>query len=307
MKLNTILGILLAIAMLVFGYCGYTENNARLKTISELQTRAVKAEGDLAGVNTVKVNLQKELADLQAKYSSLANENEALKGSVTDAQKEIKRRRSAIYRLTQASEAKDGEMASLQAQLQGLLNEKSKLEADINNLQSENTALKEENAQLKGDLATSKEETAQLQKLKAAMESDISNLTLKNFKANGFTVEVLKKNGKPTTRKMFAKKVNVSFDLVDVPEKYQGVRKVYLVITDDQGVPIKKTSAMKATISVNGQEQNITAVSEQDVDVQASQRLSFSHDLEDKLAPGYYRASVYTDLGLLGAASFLMR
>jgi len=307
MKTNTILFILLAIAMLAMGFCGWQHDQKRQATISDLSAKNTSLGNELTDVNGLKAKLQGDLDALQAKYSSLAAENEALQGSVTDAQKEIKRRKSAIYRLTQASTEKDGELASLRAQIEGLVNARTSLEADITNLQAENAALKEENAKLTADLATTREEKAALTRLTEIMEKDISDLTLKNFKANGFTTDVLRKDGKPTRRKGFAKKVNVSFDLVNVPEKYQGVRKIYMVITDDQGVPIKKSTPIKAMISVNGQEQSIIAVSEQNVEIQESQRLSFNHDLEEKLKPGYYRSSIYTDLGLLGSASFLMR
>lgn len=307
MKTNTILFILLAIALLAMGYCGWQHDNQRKATIADLSSKNTSLGNELQDVSGIKAKLEADLAALQTKYSSLAAENEALQGSVTDAQSEIKRRRSAIYRLTQASEAKDGEIASLRSQIEGLINARTSLEKEITDLQAENAALKEQNAKLAADLATTQEEKAALARLNETMEKDISDLTLKNFKANGFTVDVLRKDGKPTRRKFFAKKVNVGFDLVNVPEKYQGVRKVYMVITDDQGATIKKTDPINASITVNGNEQNITAVSEQNVEIQESQRLSFSHDLEEKLTPGYYRASIYTDLGLLGSASFLMR
>ena len=307
MKTNTILIAVLAIALLAFGFCGWQIDQERKQTIADLTERSTTAETSLKEVQDLKVKLESDLNDLQTKYSALASENEALQGSVEDAQKEIRRRKSAIYRLTKASKEKDGELTSLKEQLAGLIDAKTQLEADISSLQEENAQLKEENAKLAADLATTQEERAALARLNETMQADIENLTLKNFKANGFTVEVEKKNGKPTTWKAFAKRVKVSFDLVGVPEKYQGVRKVYLTITDDTGAPVKKEVPVSATISVNGQEQNIVAVSEQNVDIQESQRLTFNHELEEKLKAGFFRASIYTDLGLLGAASFRMR
>lgn len=307
MKTNTILFILMAIAILALGFCGWQNDNKRKATIADLSAKNTELGNELQDVSGLKAKLEGDLAALQEKYSSLAAENEALQGSVTDAQTEIKRRKSAIYRLTKANTEKDGELASLRSQIEGLIAARTSLESDIANLRAENASLKEENARLTADLATTREEKAALTRLNETMEADIASLTLKNFKATGFTTDVLRKDGKPTRRKGFAKKVNVSFDLVDVPEKYQGVRKVYMVITDDQGVPITKSSPIRAKINVNGQEQDIIAVSEQNVEIQESQRLSFNHDLESKLRPGYYRSSIYTDLGLLGSASFLMR
>jgi len=46
--------------------------------------------------------------------------------------------------------------------------------------------------------------------------------------------------------------------------------------------------------AVSGKEDNITS----------NQRLSFSHKMEDKLKPGFYRVAVYTDVGMLGSANF---
>lgn len=204
MKTNTILMILLAIAMLVMGYCGWDHNNKVQAQMADLSAKNTALGTELTDVQGLKAKLEGDLNALQTKYSSLAAENEALQGSVTDAQKEIKRRKSAIYRLTQASSAKDGEMVSLRAQIEGLINERTKLEADINNLQSENAQLKEENAKLASDLATTKGEKEALARLNSTMEKDIADLTLSNFKANGFTTDVLRKDGKPTRRKGFS-------------------------------------------------------------------------------------------------------
>ncbi len=307
MKTSTILGILLAIALLALGYCGIYVSNKHKAEIAGLTTANTELSDEIKDLQGLKTGLEKDLQDLQAKYSSLAAENEALQGSVEDAQREINKRKAVIYRLTKSVEAKDGEMASLRAQIEGLLNAKSQLEAEINTLKAENEALKAENTKLAADLATTRDEKAALARLNETMEADIANLTLKNFKASGFTVELEKRNKKATAKSRWARKVKVSFDLVDVPEKYHGVRKVYLVITDDTGVPIKKTSPISTKVNINGMEKDIIAVKEQDVDIKESQRLSFSHDLEEKLKKGFYRASVYTDLGLLGTASFRLR
>jgi hypothetical protein len=51
----------------------------------------------------------------------------------------------------------------------------------------------------------------------------------------------------------------------------------------------------------------LIAARARDVNITASQRLSFTHDLEDRLRPGFYRVSVFTDIGLLGAASFRLQ
>ena len=41
----------------------------------------------------------------------------------------------------------------------------------------------------------------------------------------------------------------------------------------------------------------LNAVSGKEVNITSNQRLSFSHNMEDKLKPGFYRVAVYADLG----------
>ena len=57
-------------------------------------------------------------------------------------------------------------------------------------------------------------------------------------------------------------------------------------------------------IVVNGQTMPLNAVSGKEVNITSNQRLSFSHNMEDKLKPGFYRVAVYADLGMLGSANF---
>jgi S-adenosylmethionine synthetase len=99
----------------------------------------------------------------------------------------------------------------------------------------------------------------------------------------------------------------VSFDLVNVPDEFQGVRPVYLVITDDKGTPIRIANPINAQVQINGAAMDIQAVSTREENIAENQRLSFNHDLEEKLRSGYYRVAVYTDVGLLGASSFRLR
>jgi len=305
--LNILLGLALLLGILGLGYCNYTEKQRFDSELSSLTAKNTSLSGEIADVQGLKANLETELAALQAKFSDLAEENESLKGSVKDAQKEINRRRASIRQLTSDLEVKDGEMGSLRAQLSSLLNAKSELESEINSLKAENESLKAENAQLTADLATTREEKEQLSKLNATIQEEVDALTLDNFKANGFTVEVEKKNTKATAWSRFAKTVKISFDLVDVPEKYQGVKDLYLVITNESGIPIKKTNPIAATVNLNGQDTDISAVSKQNIDIMESQRLNFTHQLEERLQRGFYRASVYSNIGLLGSSSFRLR
>ena len=308
--LNIVLGLLLLAALLGLAYCQNdfkTQISAVESQVAGLTAKNTSLSSEIEGVQGLKAELEQQVRELEGKYSDLANENESLKGSVKDAKSEIYKRRNVITQLKEDMQAKDGEMASLRAQISSLMGVKSQLESEITSLKTENANLKQENQKLVADLKISTEEKAELARLNATIQEEVANLTLDNFKANGFTVEVEKGNTKATAKSRLAKKVSVSFDLVGVPEKYQGVRDLYLVITDESGVPIKKTNPIATTVSLNGQTTDIMAISKQSIDIAESQRLNFVHDLEEKLKKGFYRASVYSNIGLLGSSSFRLR
>lgn len=74
-----------------------------------------------------------------------------------------------------------------------------------------------------------------------------------------------------------------------------------------KGTPIRSENTTQAQVVVNNQRVDIIAQKAQDVNITESQRLSFTHDLEEKLRSGFYRVAVYTDIGLLGAANFRLQ
>ncbi|MDX1667003.1 MAG: hypothetical protein R3350_07230 [Saprospiraceae bacterium] len=140
------------------------------------------------------------------------------------------------------------------------------------------------------------------------MEEEVNRLTLANFKASAFQVELERKNDKVTSKARRARRIIITFDLTNVPEEYQGVRPLYLVINDEKATPIVSTEdAINTEVMINGEVVDLVAAEAKEVDIAENQRLAFTHDLSDKLEPGYYRAAVYTDIGLLGAASFRLR
>ena len=77
----------------------------------------------------------------------------------------------------------------------------------------------------------------------------------------------------------------------------------YLLADINRSIDIVK-NGMQGEIVVNGQTMPLNAVSGKEVNITSNQRLSFSHNMEDKLKPGFYRVAVYADLGMLGSANF---
>lgn len=303
MKSNRGLAIIIAILLLLLmglGYWAYQMNNQN----KELNADKASLANEITDLNTLKDNLSAEVDSLQGAYNNLAEENETLQGSLVDAQNKLASRESSIrqIKITNTTETKN-----LKAQIEELLASKSELESRIYGLQSENDSLRNAMGQLSADLASAKSENDALNALNATIQDELKKLTLANFKASAFRVEVEKRKPRATAKSKRAKRILVSFDLTNVVPKYQGVRTLYMVLTDDKGTPVKMANPIQATVSVNGQEMDIQAVKTQEINIEENQRLSFNYDLEERLRSGYYRVAVYTDIGLLGASSFRLR
>ena len=160
-----------------------------------------------------------------------------------------------------------------------------------------------ENTSLTSNLNEANKDKAALANLNRTMQEEVKKLTLNNFKASAFQVEVETPKSKLTAKSNKARRIVVNFDLTSIPDEYQGIRTIYMAITNDNGVPIPGSNIIKNVV-VNGQTMALNAVSGKEVNITSNQRLSFSHNMEDKLKPGFYRVAVYADLGMLGSANF---
>ncbi len=295
--------IILALLLIAAGWWGYSQSvtNKQLESHNETLTK------EISDLEELKVELQSEVDSLEMTYESLSLENDSLSNSLVDAKMRVGRRDKTIKGLKKTSNASQAEISNLKAEILSLLEAKALLENSITGLQMENDSLRSRTGILEADLGSAKQENAALSNLNRTMQGEMDQLTLANFKATAFQVEVEQRKPKVTAKSKRAKKILVSFDLTNVPQIYQGVRPVYLVITDDKATPIKLENPIHATVTVNGQTNEILAAEGKEVKIEENQRLSFSHDLENRLAKGFYRVIVYTDIGLLGASNFRLR
>lgn len=296
----TILAVILGLLLLISGWWGYQQSQERTNLL--VQNEQMNAQLD--DLESLKGDLEQEIDSLAEAYEVLASENETLQGSLTEAEDRASKNASAIRRLRGQNAA---ELNNLRGEIQQLLAVKAELESNINNLQLENDSLRTRTGVLEQDLNVAREENSALNTLNATIQDELKALTLANFKASAFQVELERKSSKVTSKSRRARRIRVTFDLTNVPEEYQGTRSLYLVITDETGTPIKTSNPIQASAVVNSQKMDLIAVKAKDVNVEGNQRLSFTHDLEEKLRAGYYRASVFTDIGLLGATSFRLR
>ena len=292
--------VLLLLGLLYAGWWGLGQKNQK----EALKSETEQLNSQIGDMETVKAKLEEEVSNLQNTYDLLVEENESLQGSLADAQKQLVRKDVAIRNANKKAASASNDLKS---QIEALLATRDSLQSNITNLQEENIALKEKAGILEQDLSTAREENETLANLNRSMQAELDRLTLANFKASAFQVAVEQKNEKVTSKSRRARRINVTFDLTDVPEEYQGVTPLYLAVTDDKGTPIQTANPLKKKITAGNQKIDIIAVEGKEVNIGASQRLAFNHELNEKLRPGFYRASVYTDFGLLGATSFRLR
>lgn len=306
---NTVRNIAIVIAILLallFAWSTYSGMN-KTKEITNLQTKNEALSAEMSDLETLKANLEEEVASLQSSYEDLSMVNDSLANSLVSEKSRVARRNRTISKLKADAEAEDLKVGSLTVQISQLMDQKAQLESKISSLETENAELRERAGLLEEDLSKARGDNAALANLNRTMQGEIENLTLSNFKASAFQIELEKRNNKATAKSRRAKRMKASFDLTNVPEKYRGVRPIYLVITDETSSPIKLDNPIKAQVMVNDQQTDIIAAEKKEVNIEANQRVSFTHNLSSKLKKGYYRVIAYTDIGILGTSNFRLR
>lgn len=311
-KTLTVVAIILGLLFLGSLIWGISRNNAAGELQVEKETISAEAE-QLA---ILRDKLQIEVDSIGAAFETAAADNEELRGQLSEAQETAKR---ALYdmRVAQKSRKNDNDVAyQMRLQIEDLINTRATLERNLAELKTENQELRKTNVTLRADLSTAKTANYQLEKtadnlqtMTKSMEAEIEKMTLGAFKASAFQVDLFRgnKGTKLTSDASRVKRLNVSFDLTDVPDEYLGVRPIYFVLTDQSGTPVTSENPVRAKAIVNGAPMDLIALEGRDVNVEKNQRLSFTHELDVKLNAGFYRAQIFTDLGLLGAANVQLR
>ncbi len=297
---SSLYGIIIGLLLLLSAGLGYLLWQKSQTLLAEKE----KQEAEFKRLSTEKSNIARSLDSLSNAYGDLRTENESLTSQIAATAQKVKEKESAIKQITVQNTQ---DLDALRAQVEELRRAKSEMESIIKQLREENATLKGENIQLKEEnnqLKTDKTElTGQVTDLAEQLKQQIQKTQSATFKATSFKVELLRKN-KTTGRARRARDLQVSFDLVDVPQPYQGGQTLYLVVTDDKGNPIMATNPTKKTITTPSGSVEIIAIQSKQTVLMNTQRMLFNYKLEDKLKAGNYVVAVYCDKGLLGASSF---
>lgn len=311
-KTITIIAVLLGLLFLASLFWGITRNTAA----GELEAENQAMNGEVKQLEMLRTNLEAQVDSIGLAYESAAADNQELKGELAAAQQTAQNALASMRRSQRKSKNDTDVAYQMRLQIEDLINTRAILETNLAEIQAENQTLRKENVSLRQDLSQAKtkvyqaEKTAKsLESMNESMESEIKALSLGAFKATAMQVDFFSGNrgSKVTANASRARRLNVSFDLSDVPEKYLGVRPIYLVLTDQSGTPVLSENPVRAKAVVNGSKMDLIALEGRDVNIERSQRLSFNHNLDTKLNAGVYRAQIFTDIGFLGAANIKLR
>lgn len=302
-KGGTIAAIILGILLLLAGVWGFNQ----MGQVKQLTTDKNQMTAELKSLEDLKLELQSDVDSLQVAYADLSTENGTLKGNLDAAEEKIKQKQAVLVKYKSASKSAQGEVSSLKEQIAALIASKDDLLMSINTLQEENASLRGDNERLTGELEVSRTEADALKTMNTAIQEEVDKLTDQTFRASAFKVTPFTKGDRVNAKSRRVRSVEIEFDLTNVPPKHRGTTQLYMVISDDKGTPIKLKNPIQASVRVNGQPMDILAAEQKEMYLEESQRISFKHDLADKLDGGFYRASVYSENSLLGASVFQLK
>jgi hypothetical protein len=295
---TALIAIILLILTAGFGMWSY----ARLGSLETLRrSDAQRHQVLLDSLQQVRAGLESNLGQLETAFADLSAGRDTLAMQLAAATNIITEKETVIREIQSQNRREEN---ALRAQIQRLQTVKGRYETIIAVLERKNAALTAENARVRG---TGDSLSLQVSELGRQVADQIRQVQTARFKATGFRVELTRRNDKLTLRARRTREVNFSFQLNDVPEFHQGSQQLYLVITDDQGVPIASDNPAYATIHTDKGEVAVVAQATQIQNIIDNQRIALSYKLEDRLKSGTYVVSVYSEKALLGVASFRLR
>jgi peptidoglycan hydrolase CwlO-like protein len=270
--------------------------------------KALQVERD--SLIDLKYDLLESIDTLQVAIAQASTDNESLKGALSSMQKDLAAREDEIKKLKRQT----ADLSTLRKEVVQLREYKAQMEGMMNQLAAENQNLRDENDRLSQQLMAVESanmelasRSADLVAKKQEIQDEMERMQVQGVRATGFRIDVLDRSDNPTARANRVRAINVSFDLIDVPEGFRGMQTVYLVLSNANGIPLKSNNPIRTRIDAGGTVTEIEAQVAREIYISRTQRLSLPFEIVDKINSGAYRATVYTGKGWLGSASFQLQ
>jgi len=212
--------------------------------------KTVQLKSELSELNDEKLGLEAEVSQLTTNYDIETEKNTELATKIVDAEAKIKGLKGRIRKIKKALSETKITNEEMQQRIAELSASKEELFAEITALQTNNKDLTAAKESLDVELAVVNDEntqlTAQLEDLNtknAKIQARLFTLAPAGFQATSFQIQVAGRKEKLTTKAKQARAIKVDFDLTNVPVNLQKEHDLYLVVTDGEGVPVKKIAS----------------------------------------------------------------
>ncbi|WP_337044443.1 hypothetical protein [Emticicia sp. 17c] len=281
---------------------------------SEISDERDKFTIQVDSLSTVKKNLEEEISGLTKDLNDERDENaelttktEYINGLLAQKEQVLTKMNRETASLRNQNKSKSEQLAMLNNQIIELNDVKALMERNLADLQANNATLIAENTEWKAKYDELRNQSEILNTHIASLNKKVDDI-IYSAPADNFRVEVLKPNSKVTAKAKKAHTLKVSFVVPEmVKTSTESMQTLYLTILDDKNMPVK--GAEKEVSVMQGEKLMPIAVhATQTVDFSKNpQNTTFMFDVKEKLAPGTYKATVYTNNDYLGTVEFKVR
>ncbi len=276
--------------------------------------KTVQLKSELSELNDEKLGLEAEVSQLTTNYDTETEKNTALEVKIADAEAKIKGLKGRIYRIKKELSETKVSNEEMQQRIASLNTSKEELFAEIAALQTNNKDLTAAKESLNVELTVVNEEntqlTAQIEALNAQntkMQARLFTLAPAGFQATGFQVQVAGRKEKLTSKAKQARAIKVNFDLANIPTALQKEHEIYLVVTDGEGIPVKKIASTPMGVPTADGELKVEVAGMETIALDANQKISMAFQPTDKMDAGLYNVALWSNAGYLGSTAFSLR
>lgn len=284
-NVRIMIGALTALLVLsTIGIYHYWDKSGELRLEKNRAEQRANQRAD--SLLAAKVELEGGLRDLENELKATRAGTDSLARQVTQVNGLLGRREAALRRVQAVNAQLEAFRDTTRTQLSGMQRDRDRLMGENQSLADQGNALKNEVAVLNVKLLTMVPRTA--------------------VTADAFRVEARKRNDKATAKSKKVHTLTVSFHVPAVLQT-DNEAEVYLSLTNLQdNVPFAPLRTAVLPGSAAGQTIPVHAVERVRFDKNL-QRISFTLQPTDDLAPGTYRAAVFTGDTYLGTVEFPLR
>jgi len=276
--------------------------------------KTVQLKSALSELNDERLGLEAEVSQLTTNYDLEIEKNTALEVKIVDAEEKIKGLKGRISKIKRALSKTKISNEEMQQRIAELNTSKEELFAEIATLQTNNKDLTVAKESLDVELAVVNDEntqlTAQVEDLNAQntkIQARLFTLAPAGFQATRFQIQIADKKEKLTTKAKQARAIKVDFDLANIPTALQKEHEIYLVVTDGEGIPVKKIASTPMDVPTANGALKVEVAGVETIALNANQKISMAFQPTDKMDAGLYNVALWSNVGYLGSAAFSLR